>query len=293
MEIYFTEHELTKPYTCGKLIEDFTMEELRSLTPMLTEEEKKSPFAPYFDEPMAELDEEQKTGVSRPPLRPDQCCMPEEIGNIILNREDGTEACPSIGYGVMDNGVGYAAMKIVLPGITDEMVKKYREEFAHEEDRRNVFYKVWFPGNHYLHCENGVVEDFGWGPVRGEMNWELFRFSHIGITREEIAERDPACISFLGLAGDTVELQEEDAVPWPLFMVSYTRLTEEGREMLVHYWKGIQVNDDGTITLRPSEDREDTLQKMRHMMLHCMLEYMNEGRLIREFWERQRTEMAE
>ena len=71
-----------------------------------------------------------------------------------------------------------------------------------------------------------------------------------------------------------------------MFMVSYTRLTESGREMLVHYWKGIQVNDDGTITLRVSEDREDTLKKMKIMMMHCMLEYMNEGRLIREFWNK-------
>lgn len=286
MEIYFTDHELTKPYTCGKMIEDFTMDELKNLMPELTEEEKTSPFASYFYEKMADLDEEQEEGAQRPPLRPDQCYMPEEIGNIILDRKDGTEECPSIGYGVMDNGVGYAAMKIVLPGITDEMVKKYREEFAHTEDNRNVFYKVWFPGNHYLHCKNGVVEDFGWGPLRCEMNWELFRFKHIGITREEIAQRDPECISFLGLAGDAVELGEPDAKPWPMFMVSYTRLTESGREMLVHYWKGIQVNDDGTITLRVSEDREDTLKKMKIMMMHCMLEYMNEGRLIREFWNK-------
>lgn len=285
MEIYLTGHEMTKPYTCGKLRSAMSLDEMRKLTADLTEEEKASPFASYYYEPMAELDEDQKAAM-KAPLLPRQCFMPDKAGKILLDSLDGGDEYPSNGYGVLDNGIGYAAMKIMLPGITDDMVRKYREEFAHEENNRNLFYKIWFPGKHYIHFDDGIVEDFGWGPVVGEMNWELFRFAHIGITREEIAKRDPQCISLLGLAGDTLELNEPGAEPWPMFMVCHTRLTEEGREMRVHYWKGAQVNPDGTLTLKPSPDREDTLRKMKCMMEHCLMEYMNEGRLMREFWNK-------
>lgn len=284
MEIYVTGREMTRPYTSGKMMGDFTIEELRCLSAELTEEEKTSPFASHYYEKMADLAPEHIAAFENGPLRPDQCMMPDKLGEVLLDRLDEDGTYPPVGYGVLENGIGYAAMKIDQPGITDEMIVKYREEFAHEEDKRNLFYKIWFPGKHYMHFEDAVLEDFGWGPVLGEWNWERFRFTHVGITPEDIAAKDPTCISLLGICGDSYELEKTKEEAWPLCMIMHTRLTDNGREVRIHYWKGLRLNFDGTFSVEAAADRQDTENKMRMMMDHCLREYCNELRLMKNFW---------
>ena len=29
----------------------------------------------------------------------------------------------------------------------------------------SLFYKIWYPGSHYLHYEDGALEDFGFGRI--------------------------------------------------------------------------------------------------------------------------------
>lgn len=281
MDSYFTGREMTNPYTSGKKMEDYSIEELCRLTPELTEEERKNPFSKYYDEPMAKLQPHMKAAMEKP-LASEKCYMPTEAGKIMLLHDQNYPEC---GYGVLENGVGYASAKVYQDGITDEMIKYYRENFAVSEECRNLFYKTWFPGNHLIHFTDGIVENFGWGFVRQEMNWDIFQMKgHLGVSMEDIPQMDPHCIAMIGLGGMNVNIQNPEDIQHTC-MVQYTRETEDGRELWVHYWNGLKLIPDGTIEVCPSVDKETMTKYMKMMMEHAMYEFVNELKHMKEFWE--------
>ncbi len=279
-DFYSTGREMTHPYTSGIFFGQLSYEQLRQMTPELTEQEKQALSAKHFYEPMASLTPEHEAAIAAPPLSPDECFLPGDIGAILLDKRS---TAAENGYGVLPNGVGYAAIKIEQEGITDEMIKKYREEFAHDGPR-TLFYKIWFPGMHLLHYENGVAENFGWGMLNLEMEMENFTFRHLGICKEDIPVRDPDCICLLGIYGRGWQIAYPEKPPVYTCMVQHTRQTSAGRELRVRYWSGIAFGPDGSLEFHVNPDHGQTCEQMRLMMEHCMREYSNELKLIKEFW---------
>lgn len=280
-DVYMLPHEKTQPYTSGRFYREFTLDEMRSMSAELTEEEKKDPFFKYYSEELAPYQEDHLRAQAAGPLAPEECYMPDKAGNILLCEND---KYAENGYGVLPNGVGFAAYKIDQIGITDEMIVNYRENFAHTENR-NLFYKIWFPHQHVIHFEDAIIENWGWGNCFQDMNMSTFRFSHLGITKEEIAEKDPNCLSFFGIGGTTIQLDRPEREPWMMWMIMHTRKTSWGREMRVRYWNGIDFKEDGTIEIMANPDREETMKEMRMMMMHGQREYGNELKLMKQFWE--------
>ena len=160
MDSYFTGRELTRPYTSGLYKKDLSFDEMKNLNSQITEDEKGSLFAKYYYEPMAELQLQMKAAVKAGALKPEQMYMPPQAGPIL---QSGSKGYPLNGYGVLENGVGYASMVIHQDGITDEMIRNYRDNFAVSLDPkiRTLFYKTWFPGKHLIHFEDAIIEDFG------------------------------------------------------------------------------------------------------------------------------------
>lgn len=269
--------EMTSPKNSGKAFGEVSIEELRKMSVELTEEEKNSPFAKYYYEPMAELTAEQKTALKQP-MPPEECYMPDKAGERMLNtRHERYEN----GYGILPNGVGFVAVKIDQVGRTDEKVKYYRENFAPEG---NLFYKVWFPGMHLMHYTDGAVEDFGWGMQSMRFTVEDFDLSIVGIDTDEVCSKDPDCISIFGAGAVCVDVEDPENKEYTS-MLCYTRDTEWGRELRVRYWLGLRTHGDGSIELKVDSDREKTLEHSRMLMEHCQKEYMNETRLMNAFWE--------
>ena len=284
-EIFTLGREMTHPFTSGKQMADLSDTQLCAMTTQLTPEEAHSPFAGFYYEPMAPLQPEHTAALEQGPLPPELCYMPGQAGAVLLKNP---EECPENGYGVLDNGVGYGAILIRQAGVTAETIRKYRDEFAQDpysrEHARNLFYKIWFPGAHLIHFEDGVVENFGWGMMRLEMNWDSFRLRHLGLSAEQIPEQDPNCICLLGLGGPGWEIARPEDSIHHLCMVQHVRATDWGRELRVRYWNGIRLNPDGTVDPMPGRDRTRTLEEMRLMVNHCMQEYCNELKLMKEFW---------
>ncbi len=284
-EIFILGREMTHPFTSGMHMADLSDAQLCAMTAQLTPEEARSPFADHYFESMAPLQPEHTAALEQGPLLPELCYMPEQAGAVLL---DGPDEYPENGYGVLENGVGYGAILIRQAGITDEMIRKYRDEFAQDpytrEHARNLFYKVWFPGAHLIHFEDGVVEDFGWGMMRLEMGWDNFCLRHLGVSAQEIPARDPDCICLLGLGGEGWEIARPEDTRHSLCMVQHTRATSWGRELRVRYWNGVRLNPDGTVDVVPGQDRAQTLKEMRLVVAHCMQEYCNELRLMKAFW---------
>ncbi|WP_313073550.1 DAPG hydrolase family protein [Lacrimispora sp.] len=279
--VYSTGKVMVSPRTCGKKMNECTMEDLRSMTAALTKEESQSVYAKYYKEPLADIQPEHVRAIEHGTLNPDECYMPELAGGVLL---DGDSKYRDNGYGVLPNGVGFAAIKIAQD-VTNEMIRDYQENFANDKNC-NLFYKTWYPGAHLIHFEDGAVEDFGWGMMRMEMNWNNFRFEHLGIHEEDISKRDPHCIFLMGLGGKAEEINEAQTRERVMCMVQHTRETATGRELKVHYWNGMTFQEDGTLICKPEPDRDKTMREMKLMMIHCMTEYCNQVKLIKEFWNR-------
>ncbi len=280
-DIFITGREMTHPYTSGKFKRDYTLDEMRQMSAEITEEEKQDFFYKnYYSEKLAELQEDHKRALKNGPLAPEACYLPEKAGEILLS---GDSRYAENGYGVMSNGVGFAAVKIDQEGIADEMIKNYREHFAHTQNR-NLFYKIWYPHMHVMHLEDAIIEDWGWGKCFQEMDMEAFHFSQIGISEDEIRKKDPDCLFLIGFGGNTIELDNPKRKPWFMAMVQHTRQTSWGRELRVRYWNGLTFKKDGSTIIQANPDHEQTLREMR-MMHHCQQEYCNELALIKKFWK--------
>ena len=276
---YEKEREFTSPYTCGLNRADMTLTEMRSLVAELTEKEKQSPYAEFYYDRMREKTPEQQAAYEKP-LEQAQMYMPCDCGKIMIEHQSDY---PSLGYGVLDNGVGYAAIRIDQTDVNDDMIREYREKYCHDVNNRDLFYKVWYPGKHIRHFEDGIIEDFGYGMMVLEMNREIYTLAHAGITKEYIEEKDPHALNFLLVGGGGYMLWAPEITQQSL-MVQYTRETESGRVLYVHFWLGLTPNADGTVTPKPIGDKEEVLIKMRHQYNHCVTEYNHELKHMKEFW---------
>lgn len=270
-------YEMTSPHNCGKFFNEVTIEELRKIPLTLTEEERKSSCAKYYDLPEVGLPQECWEAMQKP-MNTEDCYMPDKVAEHMLNAESDTV---ENGFGVTENGIGYAAIRVNQVGRTDEKVKWYREHFAREG---NLFYKAWYPGAHLVHMKNGAVEDFGWGMLTVQFTIDDFDMSLVGIDTEKIEELDPNCISVFGAGAICHPLahpEEEEYVS----MFCYTRKTDWGRELRVRYWESVLFQADGTFKVQKNITGEEMLRKAKLHMEHCMKEYYNEQRLMNLFWD--------
>ena len=53
----------------------------------------------------------------------------------------------------------------------------------------------------------------------------------------------------------------------------------------MRYWSGITFAPNGGLEMNVDPDHLRTRMRMRMMMEHCMREYTNELRLMKQFWE--------
>lgn len=264
-------------------MKDLSLDEMRALSATITDAERTSPFARYYDEEMAPLQPQMTAAIEAGPLQADQMYMPMQAGQIL---QSGSKEYPLNGYGVLDNGIGYSSMLIHQDGITDEMIANYRDHFAVTEDPavRTLFYKTWYPGKHLIHFEDGIIEDFGWGFTLQEMNWDVFNMkAHLGLDMAEIPVKDPQVLAITGLGGKNSALDNPEDTTYTC-MVQYTRETESGRDLCIHYWYGIRLNADGSYEVCPNVGKEEMTERMLGMMQHAMYECCNELHHIKEYW---------
>lgn len=269
--------EMVSPHNCGKAFGEIPMAEILRRTTALTEREKNHPHAKYFYQEMEPVQPEHDAAFNGGPMDPMDCYMPSEVA-----RHMNTAGYDKIenGYGVMENGVGFAACKIDQPGITDEMIRYFCENFARFDD---LYYKVWSPGAHLLHYTNGAIEDFGWGMLNMHMTFTA-DLSELGFQEDKILENDPRCINVLTATGFSTPLDRLEAGEEVMSMFSYARDTGNGHELRIRYWVGLGFDDNGNVFIKKRNATLPAVEKARLMMMHCIKEYRNQARLVREFW---------
>ena len=103
----------------------------------LTPEERAKPYAKYYDAPLAEFDSDLLAQL-RPdaPIDPALALAPERINDLLDPGYHEVET----GWCVLDNGAGYVAVNMKMPGVTVEMVDWWYAWHGLEDLR----YMLWF-----------------------------------------------------------------------------------------------------------------------------------------------------
>lgn len=276
--IFEVGYPMAKPHTRNVRFGALDYETIRTLSPELTEREAASPFARYFYEPMGKLESEHIAALAAAPIASGDCYMPSEAAAHLNNPYDDIV---ENAYGVMDNGVGFAAIRIHQDGINDDMIRYFNDHFARFD---NIYYKIWFPHAHLLHYEDGAVENFGWDMLNMHMTFTA-DLSSLGFDESRIRENDPNCIRVQVFGGTFISTTNPMKGEEVSSMVQYHRKTPTGREIRVRYWIGLNFDDRGQPYVKLMHDDTSTLQRAKLMMEHCMREYRNQARLVRAFWE--------
>lgn len=275
--IYETGRVMTQPRSCGKRFDEVSLKEIQEMSMALTPEEAASSCAKYYYYPFPELSDEHKNALLK--ALPDTYCYPpQEAGRRMIG--DGYEKFEN-GYGVLPNGVGFTAVRIVQKGRNDKKVKYFREEFAKEG---NLYYKAWYPGKHLIHFDDGAVEDFGWGLMKMKFSPREFNLNIIQTSEREIFRMDPKCIRVLGAGARYINVENPEKEEYSS-MLMYDREIPGGREMRVRYWEGVLFRADGTIEIKLTCGKEEMLKRARLRAEHCMMEYTNENYLMDAFWK--------
>ena len=130
---------------------ELSFEEIKALTPELTEEEKQSPFADLYREGNI-LTERQQKAVDGPPIGVEEAFEPEDYAKH-MNRQGYTAV--ENGYCMLKSGASYSAAILRQVGRTNENMDAYNKGFAPEGA---LAYKLWCPGYHYYHYSDGAVD---------------------------------------------------------------------------------------------------------------------------------------
>ncbi len=249
--------------------DELTDDELRNISSKLTERERKDPDSRYIEIVPAPIGEEHKLALEEGPMDAADAFEFEDYGKM-MNRQGHCNV--ENGYCVLPSGVTYAAAMIKQQGRTDEMIDYYNQNFGLTD---SLFYKVWFPNNHYLHfCDGGCLEDFGFGRMKMKFTAQLDA-KDLGINYEDVLTNDPDCIYIGGTAAigrniDSDNPSREEAN----IILFYHRRTDYGREVRIRLYYGIGWKDGKVIYTLPESHKAESIA--RETLNHVVHEYAND-----------------
>ena len=200
------EHALYFPKDCGKFYKDEPDKSVvLTLTEKLLPEEEKSEFAKYYHlgacPPSAETLKTLEPGVS---LSQEDAFMPEEYAENMIGKS--TEELKN-GVCVMENGVGYVALRTFQEGVNDENMQYFSDNFVPKEE--DMFYKTWCPGEHIRLYPDMAIENMGWGFVEVRIT-DFFGKNEFGLP-EDLEAFDPAIIDFQAMNIEVLPLCAPEA----------------------------------------------------------------------------------
>jgi phloretin hydrolase len=236
------------------------MADLRELTP----EERAKPYAKYYDMELGGADPELLKLLERDAqIDPSQALMPEDINDLLEPGNFDVET----GWGMLDNGAGYIAVRHLMPGITVEMVEWWFAWHGLEPLR----YKIWYPPCHldiavedvarrkildptlpntakFRHVIHHVTENVGMGVEHVDIHF--LRPEEMGFDMSRF--KAPAVGTMVGGFGfSVIEHQPPGVPPAPAIMCHFIREVDGGIEWRTRFWMGYTILDGKPVCLLP------------------------------------------
>jgi hypothetical protein len=249
-------------------------------------------LARYLDVPLAPPEAGVLAAIEHGPLPAQQTLAMSDAERLL----DPAPLESETGWAVLDDGVGYVAVRTEMPGVSGEMIDWWFDWHP----RAAIRYRIWHP---LAHFDNRVepasaarakahwgtvhhpVEDVGIGTIRARI--EFRSPQEMGLSRDAL--EDPAVATIVcGYAGD----DSRHVRHTPMFHV-FLR-TETGVALRSRFWMGAAIAPYGPLApvgaalLNRAAVRRRMLPPAAPQALarHCAEEYSRLGSLLGELYER-------
>ena len=254
--------------------ERFTAEEL----PALTEEQKQSPFAYFYNRTIGDLAPEiQAAYAPGNEMDPSLAVMPEDMWEYL---QPGAKE-PTMGYCRLPDGTGYSCTIADVPGMTKEMFDFRLKLVFHD----HMGFMIEYPGKHEGHWDGLCTEDFGVGYMHATILDRKYSTYELGYpTHPTIA--NPEIVEFLCKEADEISLEGPiDPDRGKCMLLFLTKQAEDGLHCWAITYSGMHlINRKSTNVLAPGE--EIPLEVIRLRGLHHAYEYVGRRELLEELYEK-------
>lgn len=239
--------------------------------PELTAEQKKSPFARFYYEP-----------VERP--------RPEVLAAIGSEQMDCAEALPfaqierlfrpgsedlKTGWCIMPDGTGYSHVITEMPDMTPEMVMWWTG-WIMDPDHDYLNYRIWLPGLHRSHA-TPVIENLGWGFSEVYMERPLLPPAlNLSAPPREL---DPDFVFSIGSSGRSNPIGAPEDTEYTLLINCIKRVGAGIRAHTVGYM-GVKWENGALIKMHDADPA-----KQRLFATHNAYEFHREGVLAPKIYE--------
>lgn len=201
--------------------------------PPLTAEELSRPYAAWYWKGAAEPDAETAALiVEGRPLAVSDVLRPEDINRLM---EPGYLP-GEMGYCVLPDGTGYAAVRTGMPGISPEMLGWWTQ-WHEQEDLR---YKLWCPGSHEAVGPFWMRENVGMG-MEDIFCVQYHTPESFGFDMSRFGQNGNMMLAF-GANGMSCPVGAA-ARPLPVTVMHFVRPLPGGLELRSRFWLGLHIRD--------------------------------------------------
>jgi len=236
--------------------------------PKLTAEEKKSPYARFYDEPVLPPAREIVAAVQPDKqIDPSLALAAEDLQKLIM---PGTLKADN-GYCLMPDGTGFSVIRTKSPGLTVEM-EKFWDDWSVATEHNYVNFKIWLPGLHFMHS-NVIWENLGWDSVNLHTVNIIKPFEASSWPKE----LNPDFYAFQG--GAYAVVRDGVAKPFWITIVHYKTLNKHGEEDITCVWSGILVINGSAVRMIDKSEKVD-VEKVRLIACHVAWEAARKAQLL-------------
>jgi hypothetical protein len=245
--------------------------------PALTAEEKKSPYAQFYAEPMPSPAEEVLAALQ--PGKQMDCKLalaPEDLNRLFMPSTLQADN----GYCIMPDGTGYSVIHTKLQGVTLEM-ENFWKKWISSTEYNYLNYKASLPGMHFMFA-NPAWEDFGWGPVSAQVKAPVSPTATSSLPKQ----LNPNYVSLDGVVLTIVP--DFNGKPYWATLVKYTTIDKKGEDVITVIWHGIHIFNDTPVRMLNKADRVDP-EYVRNLTLHAAYEGARKAQLLPKLFAYSKT----
>ncbi len=239
--------------------------------PDLTEEEKKSPYAHFYYEPILPPAPEV-LAATKPgnPIDTSLALAPEDVGKLFV---PGSLRVDN-GYCRLPDGTGFSVIHTRASDTTLEM-EKWWGTWVRSSDYDYLNYKIWMPSLHFTHGYP-ICEDLGWGISK------LYMFKPVTPDVLDLPasprELNP---DFLNLGGGPLIVIPDTfgGVPYYATLIHYMTLGRDGLNVITCVWSGIHILEGKPVRMIGRDAKVD-LEYVRLFACHNAWEFARKAQLL-------------
>jgi phloretin hydrolase len=245
--------------------------------PALTAEEKKSPYAKFYAEPVnapaAEIIKALQPGKQ---MDPRMALPPEDLNKLF---QPGTLKVEN-GYCIVADGTGYSVIHSKLPGVTAEMERFWKAWIA-SNDYNYLNYKAVLPGMNFMYA-NPLWEDFGWGPVSTQVRTTVNPIATSSLPKQ----LNPA---FYSLEGEVLTIVPDfNGKPYWATVVNYTTIDKKGEDIYTVIWHGTHIFNDTPVRMINKADVAN-VDFVINLTRHYAYEYARKAQILPKLYAYSKT----